>query len=208
MCTDTIFAEYYARFLAHELGAALLPTMPIASSLEHSAFRGSLSLRPETLMQIVRDIVDQLMRQRFTRLVIVNGHGGNFFLPPVVRDINSRNLAIRIILTDCDDGLIVEGANVHSDKYEISQLMALAPELVRSEEHATGGSTNGVPPKEGFMRSDLNLYGIGTRHPSGVWGDDRGGSAEIGEKMIALTKKNLLHRVKERLAWLDENETY
>ena len=102
MCTDTVFAEYYSRFLAGELGAALLPAMPIASSLEHSAFRGSLSLRPETLMQIVRDIADQLMRQGFTRLIIVNGHGGNFFLPPVVRDINSRNLALKIILTDCD----------------------------------------------------------------------------------------------------------
>ncbi|MFL7808919.1 MAG: creatininase family protein, partial [Anaerolineae bacterium] len=46
--TDSILAEYFARQIASSLDAALLPTLHYGTSLEHTGFRGSISLRPET----------------------------------------------------------------------------------------------------------------------------------------------------------------
>ena len=98
LATDNIQVEYFARFIARELGAALLPTLPYGTSLEHSGFPGTFTLRPETLMQIVRDIADAVERQGFTTMILLNGHGGNFALVPVVRDINRSDRKLKILL--------------------------------------------------------------------------------------------------------------
>ena len=41
------------------------------------SYPGSISLRIETYVRLVRDILDSLKRQGFRRILIVNGHGGN-----------------------------------------------------------------------------------------------------------------------------------
>jgi creatinine amidohydrolase len=41
------------------------------------AFPGTVTLRVETYMSIVRDILDVMAEQGFKRILVVNGHGGN-----------------------------------------------------------------------------------------------------------------------------------
>jgi creatinine amidohydrolase len=41
------------------------------------AFPGTITLRLETYMSILRDILDTMAEQGFKRILIVNGHGGN-----------------------------------------------------------------------------------------------------------------------------------
>jgi creatinine amidohydrolase len=41
------------------------------------AYPGSVSLRVETYLSLVRDILDSLIGHGFKRIVVVNGHGGN-----------------------------------------------------------------------------------------------------------------------------------
>ena len=94
--TDVIFGDYFGALIADGLNAALLPTLPYGTCLEHSAFRGSFTLRPETLMQIVRDLADAAEQQGFRYLVLVNSHGGNFCIGPVARDINRLNRELEV----------------------------------------------------------------------------------------------------------------
>ena len=84
--TDNFKVEYFARFIAGELNAALLPTLNYGTSLEQSGFTGTISLRSETLMHVIRDIAAEVEAQGFTEMILLNGHGGNFALAPAVRE--------------------------------------------------------------------------------------------------------------------------
>ena len=75
--TDNILAERVAVEAAAPLGVPVLPFMPYGITPSFGAYPGSPSLRVETLLAVVRDLLDSLYRQGFRRFLIVNGHGGN-----------------------------------------------------------------------------------------------------------------------------------
>lgn len=209
---DTLLAEYFAERLARSLDAALLPSIAYATSLEHTGFRGSISLRPETAMALIRDLIDSLERQHFRRLIVVNGHGGNFFLGPVLRDVNAQDRAIKILAIDCGgpldtspEGRCLHDGELHAGASEISRLMAIRPDLV-------GPPSAALPlagtPDPHFHRADLNTFGVGVRDPSGVWGNPDGGDAASGRAMNESVAANQLAHVRERLAWLEAKPGY
>ena len=75
--TDSILAERCAAEAAEPLGVPVLPVLPYGSTPGFAAFPGSPSLRVETFVAVLRDILDSLHGQSFRRFVVVNGHGGN-----------------------------------------------------------------------------------------------------------------------------------
>ena len=75
--TDAICAETLA-WRAGELADAVVgPTLTVGMSEHHMHFPGSVTLRPTTLITVVRDVVLSLIRHGFRRFFFVNGHGGN-----------------------------------------------------------------------------------------------------------------------------------
>src|SRR3954470_1275821 len=77
--TDNILAERLAIEAADPLGVPVLPVLAYGVTPGFAAYPGSPSLRPETLVAVLRDIVDSLRGQGFRRFLIANGHGGNTF---------------------------------------------------------------------------------------------------------------------------------
>jgi len=53
------------------------PTINVGMALHHTAFPGTISLRPSTMIQLIRDYVTCLTRAGFTHFFFINGHGGN-----------------------------------------------------------------------------------------------------------------------------------
>ncbi len=75
--TDSILAERVAMEAAEPLGVAVFPVVAYGITPYFMAYPGTISLRVNTYLQIIRDILESLTRHGFRRIVIVNGHGGN-----------------------------------------------------------------------------------------------------------------------------------
>jgi len=207
--TDCIIADHFAHVLGEQLDAAVMPLMPVATSLEHAGFRGSFTLKPETAMAVIRDLVDEAEKQRFNRLIVVNGHGGNFFLTPVIRDINRADRPIKLILANpFDFGPPHSGhgkLDLHAGRWETSLMLAIAPQHVGDDRRDRPDPTGG---KAHLKQSDLNTFGMAHFAPDGPVGYPSQATAEFGQQIVDEISANMLTYVEQRLKLLDDNPTY
>jgi creatinine amidohydrolase len=75
--TDAILAERVSVEAAEPLGVPVLPALPYGLTPYFGAYPGSPTLRVETFLAVLRDLLGSLHGQGFRRLLLVNGHGGN-----------------------------------------------------------------------------------------------------------------------------------
>lgn len=77
LLVDTLIPEKLAREAAEPLGIPVFPVLPYGVSPYFMAFPGTVSLRVETYLALIRDLLDALSGAGFRRIIFVNGHGGN-----------------------------------------------------------------------------------------------------------------------------------
>ncbi|WP_425405538.1 creatininase family protein [Hwanghaeella sp.] len=77
LCVDVILAERVAKEAAEPLGVPVYPVIPYGLTPYFSAYPGTVTLRVETLMGLMRDVIGSLRRSGFRNILMVNGHGGN-----------------------------------------------------------------------------------------------------------------------------------
>ncbi|MFB2837215.1 creatininase family protein [Floridanema evergladense] len=75
--TDAICAEAIAKGVGEEIKAMVGPTINVGMALHHTGFPGTISLRPSTMILLIKDYVTCLAKAGFTKLFFINGHGGN-----------------------------------------------------------------------------------------------------------------------------------
>jgi creatinine amidohydrolase len=77
LSADSILAERLAVEAADPLGVPVFPVLAYGITPYFRAFPGTITLRVETYMSVLCDILDAITEQGFKRILIVNGHGGN-----------------------------------------------------------------------------------------------------------------------------------
>ena len=77
LSVDSILAERLAIESADPLGIPVFPVLSYGITPYFRAFPGTISLRVQTYLAAVRDILDSIHEHGFKRVLIVNGHGGN-----------------------------------------------------------------------------------------------------------------------------------
>ena len=77
LSVDSLLAERVALDAAEPLGVPVFPVLHYGVAPYFRAYPGTVTLRVETYIQIIRDILDSLRDTGFKRIVLVNGHGGN-----------------------------------------------------------------------------------------------------------------------------------
>ena len=75
--TDALMADAIAIEVAARADAMVAPVISVGMAQHHMAFSGSMTLRPTTLIQVMRDNVLSLAKHGFRRFYFLNGHGGN-----------------------------------------------------------------------------------------------------------------------------------
>ena len=75
--TDALCAELIARGVGEAAGAMVAPTLNFGMAQHHMAFCGTMTLRPQTLLAVLVDLLGSLARHGFERCLVINGHGGN-----------------------------------------------------------------------------------------------------------------------------------
>jgi creatinine amidohydrolase len=77
LMVDCILAERVALEAAAPVGVPVFPPINFGIAPYFRAFPGTISLRTQTLLDVIQDVLDCLTDQGFRRILIVNGHGGN-----------------------------------------------------------------------------------------------------------------------------------
>ena len=94
--TDSIIATAIAQRLAMKHQAFVVPTLPYSSSFEHMGFPGCISLRINTLVSVIKDVLYSLEQFGVKRCVIINGHGGNKLLTNIAQEFNQSKTGLLI----------------------------------------------------------------------------------------------------------------
>ncbi|MBA2778064.1 creatininase family protein [Billgrantia kenyensis] len=191
---DAVLATEMAKHLAQRLHPLVLvtPTVNMGVSPHHLNFPGTISLRPETLLAVLRDMVVSLKRHGIDKVLFLNSHGGNQGTLGLACASFAQELEV-----DCYYAKTTASAKQamkahisstlfgHSCEREVSEAYYLAPHLVRPErlvkgDIVHGGRWEGMRPGnpiQGFYR-----YEEMTRN--GCIGDATQGSYEIGKAIV------------------------
>lgn len=77
LATDSILAERISLEAAEPLGVPVFPVLPYGITPGFTTYPGSVSIRVQTYLTLVRELLDNLADMGFRRILVVNGHGGN-----------------------------------------------------------------------------------------------------------------------------------
>lgn len=170
---DHAEAEYGVRVL-------VLPVLPLGPTPEHRSFgAGYLDLPVAVHEAIVHAVMDSLCTQGFKVTVIWRGCGGHDLRHLVTR-YNDHDHGMRVHLPEhpfqslwsaIGDPAVPAG---HADSFTTSIMLARRPELVRADR------IPGPSRQPDWSDPDLDF---GAYSDSGVIGDPRHASAEIGERL-------------------------
>jgi creatinine amidohydrolase len=182
LTTDTVIAATIAEAVAAAHPVLHLPPITISCSHEHDAWPGTVSISATTLAAVVRDVADSLRRSGIGRLVLVNGHGGNYVLSNVVQEAGG-GMALFPAMEAWGRARSAAGmttpadADMHAGELETSLLLHAHPDLVRP---GYASSDHRADDREHLLTHGMTAY-----TESGVVGAPSLASAEKGRDALA-----------------------
>jgi creatinine amidohydrolase len=217
--TDSLIAqEIVARARARLADCALfLPLLWVGVSEHHSRFPGTVTVGQATYIQMLDDIMESLIGNGFTRILLLNAHGGNVVPGKAalyrvqMRHRDQRDLWLvfatwyEMAAPQIAEVPGLEQDHVtHACELETSMLLRLRPELVDLD--AAQGAL--VPFESAFYSPDSREAGRVTvlrpvEHISetGSYGHPELATAEKGEALFAAVVDEVVACVREVAGW-------
>jgi creatinine amidohydrolase len=219
LLTDTLINAEIVRRAEVELGddVLFLPLLWVGSSDHHMTMPGTISLRNDTYVHVLIDIVEDLIAHGFRRIFLLNSHGGN------VTPGNTALYEVQLRHRDLQDLWLVLGSwftlagpqvaaieslkqkhVTHSCELETSMILRLRPELVRLD--AARGAN--IPFPSVFWSADSSgpsrvavprMFEQITA--TGALGHPEDATVAKGEELFAVTVREVVAFVREFAAW-------
>ena len=197
--TDSIETYEIGLRAARQAGVLIAPLVWYGNSRAFVDFPGSIGVRPEVIKELLKDIARSLLRHGFDRLVILDGHGGNYgALDDLIEEIHLETGALICHARAWELATIpkpegIPGYDGHGGSSETSVMLAMCPEDVdRSRfkdsapeiELTRFGSV--FPSPSGKYSSGPIVFplSMGEMVESGHHGDPGRGSSERGEALL------------------------
>ncbi len=204
--TDSVRAEKLALMVAERLEplALVTPVVSVGVSEHHMGFPGTLTLNPETFINVVFELVESLVRHGWRRIFVLTGHGGNeaalgVLSTRIMREIPDLGFAwsgISPLVAEISAQHAVSTVRGHCCENETSQTMYLSPESVRVDQIEEGASSNDKLTKiAAFARSVRGVHYPLTYDrvtSNGALGDARIASEGLGRVLVEAAADRLV----------------
>jgi len=173
----------------------IFPPIPYGVSSHHKDFFLTISIEPDTMVNMIRDILQSLVNNSITRILIINGHDGN--IAPIElasRLIKERNPSVVISCLESWWTLVgtinkelfdVWNGLGHGGEAETSAMLAVRPDLVNMA----------IAPKDVVPKLPDNVrifWKFKELTDTGATGAPRRASRKKGDKIISILENVLL----------------
>jgi creatinine amidohydrolase len=200
LCTDSIQSEFIALEVAKRSGCLVAPPFRQGICNAGRNFPGTMSIEFDTLRMVARDVLSELVRNGFNRIIVLSGHAGSSHMVAlrlaaqhVVKQTEGSQKQARImVLSDFDFAVELKNLGFpendgHAGAIETSRVMDIRPDLIKGKGKA---GTMNVPRFE--VVADPERYFVG-----GVNGDPARASEEKGKALNAYIIEQIAKLVEE-----------
>ena len=200
LSTDTVINEGIVSLMMQRLPAdssvLVLPALTIGDSLEHSAFKGTLSVDLQALIGLWLSVGHSVARAGVRKLVIFNSHGGQrahvdqvalrLRVECSMLVVRAHSFALGVPTGLFDDDELTNG--LHGGALETSLMMHLRPDLVRLEALSDFPSAGRASAARGGVLGFEGAAGLGWMmqdvNPNGACGNAVAATAAKGERLL------------------------
>jgi creatinine amidohydrolase len=202
LCTDSLQPEHVALEVAKRKNCLVAPPLRYGVCLSTRDFPGTISVEFESLNRIVRDILEELVRNGFLRILVLSGHAGQSHM--VALKLAAREVVLQhekdgvqkkpriMVCSDYDfayelRGRLFDARDGHAGTIETSRVLAIRSDLVK---------TKGKKSFPEFPRFEI-VANVERFFPSGVVGDPTAASVQKGRKINEYVIKGVADLVEE-----------
>jgi creatinine amidohydrolase len=186
LCTDSLQAEYVAVEVSKRTGCLIVPPFRQGICNAGRNFPGTISIGFQTLYLLAKDVLSELDRNGFNRIIVLSGHAGSSHMTAlkiaaqeVVRE--RQNMKVRktriMVLSDYDfadelrEKVGFPSSDGHAGGIETSRVMAIRTDLVKEG----GEASFPIMPRFEVVADPETFF------PNGVMGDPTLASEEKGK---------------------------
>ncbi|MEA1959708.1 MAG: creatininase family protein [Bacillota bacterium] len=186
--TDTLVSYELSKKIADKVkGLLVLPPVTVGYSQHYSHFPFTMSLRAETLIEVLKDLLSSVIKNGITKIFIMNGHDGNIAaIETASRAIKMQYPEVKIASLDAwwvaagnllpADTFEVWNGLGHAGEGETSMALDLFGDLVEMQ------YARGVVPTNLPEHIDIK-WNFAELTDCGATGDPTKGTLEKGQKM-------------------------
>ena len=196
---DTLSPEQIAWLVSQRTGVPVLPAIPYGVSLGHTdQWPGTISLQPQTLIQLVVEVARWTVASGFTRLIMLNGNGPNapalecarIQLRHELPRARFRVLSLFDLSPRIKAHYFCDASDIHANRGETELLMALLPTAVRPDQ---------VINEDDIAADKIFSYDMPATTRSGVVGHAREASVAGGKQLADMLVEDFIAIVRAAL---------
>ena len=201
---DMMAAHEFCRLAAEKEPAVVFPAWYLGQIYEARAFPGCITVKPTLLLEFLEAICDEIGRNGFKKIILINGHGGNrFMLPFIAQCALWSKKPYSIYVPDAKlsperqkkwNEVLETVEHGHACECETSMALHIFPELVKMKDlqKAPATALNRGKDLKGLF-AGIGWY---ADYPEHYAGDARPATAEKGKQLLQLRVDQIADLIK------------